>query len=167
MKTFIKKLGLYCFFLHASFWFSIFAEIVYNIPLKLVLKPSDLAWEIIEFCLSTICIIITLFILCYGCGYKQQKFNLKQVIVIMLSLLIIHQIASLLQAYYIAGPAYPLSRIIYYMDENAIETWYMPLGLLHPLIAIFDIIFVVPTMVLGEYMVVKKYKSKHKTEPSV
>lgn len=162
MKSYFKKLGLYLLFLFASFWFCIFAGIVYNIPIKLMFKPSDLVMDIIEFVLSIICIVITLFILCYKQGYKQQKFDIKQTLWLMVSLLIVHQIASFLQAYYIAGPAHSLARTIYFLDEEAMLTWRMPLGLVHSLIAAIDIVFVVPSIVLGECLGVKKYKSEHK-----
>ncbi len=163
MKAYFKKLCLYLFYLFASFWFCIFAGIVYNIPIKLIFKPSDLAMDIIEFVLSIICIVITLFILCYKQGYKRKKFDIKQTLWLMVSLLVVHQIASFLQAYYIAGPAHSLARTIYFLDKEAMLTWYMPLGLYHPLVAAIDIVFVVPTMVLGEYMGARKYESKHNT----
>ena len=162
MKAFFKKLGLYCLFLYASFWFCLFAGILYNIPDKLIFKPSDLVMDIIEFVLHILCIVITLFILCYKQGYKQQEFDTKQIILVMVSLLIVHQIASLVQGFQTAGPAYSLARTIYFMDEQAMLTWRMPLGLVHSLIAAIDIVFVVPSIVLGEYLGVKKYKSKHK-----
>lgn len=162
MKSYFKKLGLYLLFLFASFWFCLFAGMVYQTPIKLIFKPSDLVMDIIEFVLSIICIVITLFILCYKQGYKQQKFDIKQIIWVVVSLLIVHQIVSLVQGFQTAGPAYSLARTIYFLDEEAMLTWRMPLGLVHSLIAAIDIVFVVPSIVLGECLGVKKYKSEHK-----
>ena len=162
MKAFLKKLGLNCLFLYASFWFCLFAGIIYNVPVKLIFKPSDLAMDIIEFVLHILCIVITLFVLSYKQGYKQQEFDTKQIIKVMAALLVIHQIVSLVQGFQTAGPAYSLARTIYFLDEEAMLTWRMPLIIVHSLIAAIDILFVIPSIVLGEYMGVKKYKSKHK-----
>lgn len=162
MKAYFKKLGLYLLFLFASFWFCLFAGMVYQTPIKLIFKPSDLVMDIIEFVLSIICIVVTLFILCFKQGYKQQKFDIKQIIWVVVSLLIVHQIVSLVQGFQTAGPAYSLARTIYFLDEEAMLTWRMPLGLVHSLIAAIDIVFVVPSIVLGECLGVKKYKSEHK-----
>ena len=117
--------------------------------------------DIIEFVFHIICIVITLFVLSYKQGYKQQEFDTKQIVKVMVLLLIVHQTVSLVQGFQTAGPAYSLARTIYFLDESAMLTWRMPLWLVHSLIAAIDIVFVVPSIVLGEYMGVRKYKSKH------
>lgn len=158
MKKYFKKFEIYFVNFFSSFGIALLVGVICSIPIRFIRTLNS---DIGNFSLSIIATVISLFILSYKEGYRRREFQLKLIFISILCLFCLQIILVLIigHAVYISGPTVHLAYYILYRINPELINGKAMLSNINTdlMISAFFVIYS-PTMILGEYIGVRKHR---------
>ena len=138
--------------------------ILIDYPIEMFFTISPYAERIIKAILGSVGVISVLLLMSCKEGYKNRSVSLKESIFALITVFILQQILAPLLTYaaYIVGTgSIYLAQLFYYQNKIAFRPT-TPVYLEHIFMAISHFILFTPTIILGEWLGVKKRKNEIK-----
>ena len=167
MKKYLSDFGGYLIVYESAVLLGLLAMIVLQIPLQFIFSTGMPAQYTASFLVGGIGSAVWAFIASHRFGYKREKFSIKALIIPLLLVLALQQIVAPLMHYmlYVAGSASQLSSAIYILQgHSAVEAtvWEIPKWLTHLCMLLWDALFFLTPIFLGEYFGAKKRQKDRK-----
>ena len=168
MKKHLSAFGGYLIVYEAAVLLGLLVLILAQIPLQMIFSTSKAAEYIGSFLAGGIGSAICFFVAFYRSGHKRGEFNLKALLIPLLLVLAVQQIVAPLLQYmlYVAGSALRLSGAIHilqgYNVTEAADAKMLPKWLTHLCMLLWDAVFFLPPVFLGESAGAKKRQKDRK-----
>ena len=164
----IKKSVEYFLIVAVSLWIGLLFHIfIFQNFIKLIFNPSPLVYRLVISILDLTTIFTAIYFFVSKESYETKRFNIKEITVCSIILLILHNIYAYVLGYviYSAGPVYDFGCFLYYGNHQTNIKHYMlelPMYIEFISFTIFQFAVYLPAIFFGEYFGVKRRKKHEK-----
>lgn len=146
---------------------TLFEAFIFQYPIKMIFNPSPLVYRLVISILDLTTIFTAIYFFVSKESYETKLFNIKEIAVCSIILLILHNIYAYTLGYviYSAGPVYNFGCLLYYGNHQTnIKHHILELPTYMKLISFFIFQFTVylPAIFFGAYFGVKRRKKHEK-----
>ena len=166
MKKHLSAFGGYLIVYEAAVLLGLLVLTITQIPFQMIFSTSTAPQLIASFLADGIGAAVWFFVAAYRFGHKRAEFSVKALLLPLLLVFAVQQLVAPLLQYmiYVAGSASWLSKSIYMLQGHSVieATEETPKWLTHLCMLLWDAVFFLPPVFLGEFFGAKKRQKDRK-----